>query len=207
MAEEIDLAGLLRSGDRLAWSAGPMEPTDLLAALDRQLDRVPRVSALLNLSLQNTVDAARLASRATVTALGGAVTNRRFQEIGALDVLPINYSALPDLVAGGRLPIDVVLLQLAADGRGFNLSLMVDHLADAVPAARAVVAEINDLLPVTCGETSHRSRRCRPVDRGVATAVRASIAANSCNRARDRRPCPPSRRGRRNAANWAGVAA
>ena len=49
------------------------------------------------------MDAARLASRATVTALGGAVTNRRFQEIGALDVLPINYSAMPDLVASGRL--------------------------------------------------------------------------------------------------------
>ena len=42
MAEEIDLAGLLRPGDRLAWSAGPMEPTDLLGVLDRQLDRVPR---------------------------------------------------------------------------------------------------------------------------------------------------------------------
>ena len=147
MAEEIDLAGLLRPGDRLAWSAGPMEPTDLLAVLDRQLNHVPRVSALLNLSLQTTVDAARLASRATVTALGGAVTNRRFQEIGALDVLPINYSALPDLVASGRLPIDVVLLQLTAAGRAFNLSLMVDHLADAVPAARVIVAEINDLQP------------------------------------------------------------
>jgi acyl-CoA hydrolase len=153
MAEEIDLAGLLRPGDRIAWSAGPMEPTDLLAVLDRQLDRVPRVSALLNMSLQTTVDAGRLASRATVTALGGAVTNRRFQEIGALDVLPINYSALPDLVASGRLPIDVALLQLAADGSAFNLSLMVDHLADAVPTARVVVAEVNDLLPVTCGET------------------------------------------------------
>ena len=49
MAEEIDLAGLLRPGDRLAWSAGPMEPTDLLAVLDRA-NRVPRVSALLNLA-------------------------------------------------------------------------------------------------------------------------------------------------------------
>ena len=62
-----------------------------------------RWSALLNVSFQTAVDAARLASRATVTALGGAVTNRRFQEIGALDVLPINYSAMPDLVASGRL--------------------------------------------------------------------------------------------------------
>ena len=102
MAEEIDLAGLLRPGDRLAWSAGPVEPTHLLGVLDRQLDCAPPVSVLLNVSFQTAVDAARLASRATVTALGGAVTNRRFQEISALDVLPINYSAMPDLVASGR---------------------------------------------------------------------------------------------------------
>ena len=104
MAEEIDLAGLLRPGDRLAWSAGPVEPTHLLGMLDRQLDCAPPVSVLLNVSFQTALDAARLASRATVTALGGAVTNRRFQEIGALDVLPINYSAMPDLwpADGGR---------------------------------------------------------------------------------------------------------
>jgi hypothetical protein len=47
--------------------------------------------------LENTIDAKRLASRMHVVALGGAGTNRRFQEIGALDVLPISYSALPDL--------------------------------------------------------------------------------------------------------------
>ena len=119
----------------------------------RQLDRVPRFSVLLNISLEQSIDAARLASRMQIVALGGAVTNRRFQNIGALDALPINYSMLPDLVASGRLAIDVVLLQLSADGHAFNFSLMVDHLADAVPRARTVVAEINDLLSVACGDT------------------------------------------------------
>jgi acyl-CoA hydrolase len=153
MVEDIALAGLLRPGDSIAWSAGPVEPTHLLGVLDSQLDQAPRVSAILNLSLQTAIDAERLASRAAVLALGGAVTNRRFQAIGALDVLPINYSALPGLVASGRLRVDVVLLQLSADEGAFNLSLMIDHVADAVPVARVVVAEINDRLPVTCGET------------------------------------------------------
>jgi len=190
MAEEINLAGLLRPGDRLAWSAGPVEPAHLLGVLDRQLDRAPRVSALLNVSFQTTVDASRLASRATVTALGGAVTNRRFQEIGALDVLPINYSAMPDLVTSGRLPIDVVLLELAADSGDFNLSLMVDHVADAVPRARVVVAEINDLLPVTFGETrieaadvdhvAHVSRPPFEVASRASRAIEHEIAAHVC---------------------------
>jgi acetyl-CoA hydrolase len=195
MAEEIDLAGLLRPGDRLAWSAGPMEPSDLLGLLDRQLDRAPRVSVLLNISLQATLDAARLASRASVIALGGAVTNRRFQEIGALEVLPVNYSALPDLVAGGRLPIDVVLLQLAAHGDDFNCSLMVDYLADALPHARAVVAEINDRLPVTFGETRieaahvdrtvHVSRPLLEVPSRASRAIEREIAVHVCRLVED----------------------
>src|SRR5262244_1255609 len=88
MTEEIDIAGLIKAGGRVAWSAGPVEPTQLLRTLDKQLDRVPRASTLINLSLENTIDAKRLASRMHVVALGGAGTNRRFQEIGALDVLP-----------------------------------------------------------------------------------------------------------------------
>jgi acyl-CoA hydrolase len=190
MAEEIDIAGLLRPGDGLAWSTGPVEPVHLLGVLDRQLDRVPQVSALLNVSFQTAIDAARLASRATVTAFGGAVTNRRFQEIGALDVLPINYSAVPDLVANGSLPIDVVLLQLAASNDAFNLSLMVDHAADAVPRARVVIAEINDLLPVTFGETRiemgdvdhmvHVSRPPFELHSRATRLVEREIAAHVC---------------------------
>jgi hypothetical protein len=137
MAEEIDLAGLIRTGDRVAWSAGPVELAQLLRTLDKQLDRVPRLSILLNLSLENSIDAKRLAARSHVVALCGAGTNRRFQDIGALDVLPI----------------EVVLLQPAADGDTFNFSLMVDHLADAVFGAQTIVAEINNLLPVTYRDT------------------------------------------------------
>jgi acetyl-CoA hydrolase len=167
-----------------------VEPAHLLGVLDRQLDRVPRVSVLLNVSLLTAMDAARLASRATVTAFGGAVTNRRFQEIGALDVLPINYSAMPDLVTSGRFPIDVVLLQLAADDGAFNLSLMVDHVADAVPRARVVVAEINDLLPVTFGEARieaadvdhvvHVSRAPFEVPTRASRPIEHDIAAHVC---------------------------
>jgi acyl-CoA hydrolase len=153
MPDQLDLAAIIQRGDRIAWSAATAEPAALLALLERQLDSLARGSVLLNLSLASSIDAARLAERMHITALGGAGTNRRFQEFGALDVLPCNYSTLPDLVAQGRLGIDVVLVQLAADGAAYNLSLMVDHLADAIPRARTVVAEINDGLPVTFGET------------------------------------------------------
>jgi len=90
----------------------------------------------------------------------------------------------------GDHPIDVVLLQLAADGGAFNLSLMVDHVADAVPLARVVVAEINDLLPVTFGETRigaadvdhvvHVSRPPFELPSRASRAIEREIAANVC---------------------------
>jgi acyl-CoA hydrolase len=192
MADPIDLAALIRAGDRLAWSGGPMEPAALLGVLEGQLHRVPRATVLLNISFAQAIDAARLASRMHVVALGGAVTNQRFH--GALDVLPINYSLLPALAASGDLAIDVVFLQLTADGDVFNQSLMVDHLADAVPRARCVVAEINDLLPATYGETfidaavvDHRiavsrrppelpARPARGIDKEIAAHVNRLVA-------------------------------
>ena len=52
------------------------------------------VSCLLNITLAKAIDTERMARHMRVTALGGSVSNRRFSEIGALDVLPINYGAL-----------------------------------------------------------------------------------------------------------------
>ena len=154
MTEKINLAALINEGDRIAWSGVAMEPNELLGILESQLESLPSdTSCLLNISLANAIDAERLAARMRITAIGGSVTNKRFGDIGALDVLPINYGAIPDLIASGMLKIDCVLLQVAADGANYNRSMMVDYLTDAVPRARTVIAEVNDQLPITFGET------------------------------------------------------
>jgi acetyl-CoA hydrolase len=154
MSEAIDFAAVVRPGDSIAWSGAAVEPTELLRQFEAALERMPSGKVLLNLGLTTSIDATRLAARHKVRALGGATTNRRFQEIGALDVLACHYSALPDLVASGRLAIDVVLAQVAPEGTGFNCGPMVDYLADAIPRARFVAAEVNEQLPVTFGETA-----------------------------------------------------
>ncbi len=132
-----------------------MEPLGLLATLEQQLDRVPAgVSALLNISITDGIDAGALSKALKVIALGGSITNRRFGVAGGLDILPANYSTLPELVRTGALRLDCVFLQAAPCKGGYNLSLMVDYLADALDGARVVVAEVNDLLPVTFGDTA-----------------------------------------------------
>jgi acyl-CoA hydrolase len=150
----MDVAGLIEPGDRVAWAPAALEPVELLAALEAGLHRVPQSTALLNISVTNAIDPVLLAERMHVVALGGAVTNRRFQKLGALDVIPVNYSALPGLVADGTLGIDVVLTHVAPDKGNYNASLMVDHLSDAIPKARVVVALVNDQLPIVFGDVA-----------------------------------------------------
>lgn len=151
---ELDIAGLLRAGDRLAWSGISGEPVSLLGLLAEQAERIPAgVSAFANISITDQTDAARLGRALAIRALGGSVHNRRYADAGGLAIVPANYSALPGLIARGRIGFECVLLQAAPDGAGFNHSLIVDHAAHAAAAARVVVAEVNDRLPVVHGDT------------------------------------------------------
>ena len=155
MTDPLDLAGLLKAGDRIAWAGIALEPLQLLEIFEDQLSRVPPdVSALLNISLTESIDAQKLTEALKVIAIGGSVTNRRYQAAGGLHILPTNYSMMPELVHSGVIQLDCIFLQVAAAASQFNLSLTVDFLADALGKARVVVAEVNDQLPVTFGDTS-----------------------------------------------------
>lgn len=154
MSEDLHFKRIIQDGDTVAWSSGTAEPKWSLAQLNAQLDDLPRATALIGLSLSDTIDAARLARRMHVKALGGAGTNRRFQDVGALDVLPAHYSALPDLVAQGILKIDVAMVQLAGDEDDLRLTPALDHVRDAVPRARVVIGELNDQAPHLTGDTT-----------------------------------------------------
>ena len=154
MSEDLDFKRIIREGDTVAWSGGTAEPSRSLTQLNAQLDDLPRATALIGLSLSDTLDAARLAKRMHVKALGGAGTNRRFQDAGALDVLPAHYSALPDLVAQGILKVDVAMVQLAGDEGDLRLTPALDHVRDAVPRARVVIGELNEQAPHLTGDTT-----------------------------------------------------
>lgn len=151
---DLLIADLVEPGDTLMWGMGQAEPLALLQRLNAEIDALPSpCKAVLGLTLTETLDAARFSERVAVRAFGGAGTNRRFQDLGNLDALPMNYSAVPGAIRSGTLRIDVALTALAPDGSVFNLGPIADYIADAVATARVVVAEINDQLPVTFGDT------------------------------------------------------
>lgn len=188
MSEPFDLARLVCEGDCISWAGAAAEPVGLVQMLNDALPRLPACTGLANVGLTTHLDPARVAGRMRVKALGGASTNRRFQEVGALDVMPFHYGSLPDLVRDGYLRIDVALVTLAADGDVWRFSPQVDFLADALPVARVVAAEINDQAPVLFGETGvaradvdhlmHVSRPLTTMRPSKPGGVEATIGAN-----------------------------
>jgi acyl-CoA hydrolase len=86
--------------------------------------------------------------------LGGASAGRRFFAGGADNVVPANISDVPGLVASGRLPIDIVLLQVRGpnDAGRYNAGLGIEHLQAAIGRARLVIAQVNPELPWTYGD-------------------------------------------------------
>ena len=74
---------------------------------------------------------------------------------GQLDYVPISLEEVPELLASGRLPIDVALLQVSPpDARGFvSLGVSVDLAPAVLSVARSVIAEVNPAMPRTHGES------------------------------------------------------
>ena len=74
---------------------------------------------------------------------------------GDADFVPVFLSDIPSLFSPGRIPLDVALLQLSPpDRHGYcTLGTSVDAALAASQAARYVVAEINEQMPRTHGNT------------------------------------------------------
>jgi acyl-CoA hydrolase len=153
LPEALDFARLIRGGETIGWAEATAEPVLLTRLLDAQAERCPpfRIFFPLTFSDAFAVDHANV----TVTALGGGSAGRRFFAGGAGNVIPANISDVCALVESGRLPIDIVLLQVSGpDERGrYNAGLGIEHLHSAIARARVVVAQVNPELPWTHGDT------------------------------------------------------
>jgi acyl-CoA hydrolase len=75
---------------------------------------------------------------------------------GRADYTPIFLSEIEGLFETGALPLDVVLMQVSPpDAHGFvSLGTTVDCTLTAIRYARTVIAEVNQQMPRTHGETT-----------------------------------------------------
>jgi acetyl-CoA hydrolase len=186
--ETLDLTSIVRSGDTVIWSQGPSEPLSLTQALVRQRHQIGKFRAFLGSCYSKTFEPAQ-ADCIDFIGLGAVGLTRKILEAGALQVIPCHLSELASMIRERQLKIDVLLLQVSENDRGdYSYGSVCSYLSEAVRAARAVVAEVNDQAPHTnCIERihpdliSHYVRVSRPliaVPSRQWTAEDAAIAKN-----------------------------
>jgi len=151
--EALDFTQLIRAGETIGWAEATAEPVFLTRLLDAQAERCPPFRVFFALTFSDGFAADH--PNVTVTALGGASAGRRFFAGRGDNVIPANISDISGLVSSGRLPIEVVLLQVSGpDETGrYNAGLGIEHLHAAIGRARLVIAQVNPELPWTHGDT------------------------------------------------------
>ena len=144
----------LKAGDHIVIGQACGEPTTLVEALIEQGRDIPGLSAFIATSFSGlftpaTADSFALSSMGAIGAL------RSMTKAGKLQVIPVHVSQVGPLITAGIIPCDVAMIQVSpADEQGnHSCGLISDYVRAAVDKARVVIAEINEAVPFTPGET------------------------------------------------------
>ncbi|MFI5337138.1 MAG: acetyl-CoA hydrolase/transferase family protein [Opitutales bacterium] len=150
-----DAVALIPNGSRAFLHGGAATPTPLVEALAARRDleglRLYHVHTEGPMPVLNPECQGRIRS---VSFFTGAAARPAIAEDRA-DFMPVFLSDIPYLFNNGRLPIDVAILQLSPpDKHGFcTLGTSVDCARAAFDNARIIIAEINEQMPRTHGES------------------------------------------------------
>ncbi|MEU5880603.1 acetyl-CoA hydrolase/transferase C-terminal domain-containing protein [Spirillospora sp. NPDC047279] len=153
-ATGLDLARLLRPGDRIVIGQACGEPTTLVEALIEQGGGIGGLSAFIATSFSGLFTPASTA-RIRVASMGAIGTLRALAKEHRLQVIPCHVSQVGPMIEAGTLGCDIAFVQVSAatDAEGrHSFGLIGDHVRAAVTAARVVVAEVNDQVPFVHGE-------------------------------------------------------
>jgi len=146
----------VQSGMRMYIHPGCAEPEVLVKAL---IARGPAVEDVEIVHLMTMGDAGYIAPeleshfRHNAIFIGGNV--RKAVNEGRADYTPVYLSEVEDLFESGAMPLDVALIQVSPpDAHGFcSFGVGVDTTLTAAKCARYVVAQVNDQMPRTYGDS------------------------------------------------------
>jgi hypothetical protein len=118
---------------------------------------LPAIPRVLSADLQR--QSCRRSSECHHHRLGRRRRRKAVFAEGADNVVPANISDVPRLVTSGRLPIDIVLLQVSGpdDTGRYNAGLGIEHLQAAIGRARLVIAQM--FLDPRCSKSNARASR------------------------------------------------
>lgn len=146
----------VRSGMRVYIQPGCAEPETLVEALLKRAPFVQNVEVVHLLTLGNA-DYVKPEMeghfRHNAMFIGGNV--REAINDGRADYTPMYLSEVEELFESGAMPIDVALIQVSPpDSHGFcSFGVGVDTTLTAARCARHVIAQVNDQMPRTYGDS------------------------------------------------------
>lgn len=156
LMSERDALRCVESGMRVYIHPGCAEPETLVEAL---MERAPYVRDVEIVHLLTLGSAPYVAPemaghfRHDAMFIGGNV--REAVNDGRADYTPIFLSEIEELFERNEMPLDVALIQISPpDGHGFcSFGVGVDTTLTAARCARYVVAQVNDQMPRTYGDS------------------------------------------------------
>lgn len=150
---EVDFSSLVRAGDHIAWPQGTGEPVGLTRRLMEQQEALPPVTLVLGMVTSGTLGLPR-AGNFRYLCFNGAGGARKAVAWSEGRVVPAHLSAIPELIATRRVPIDVALIRVRPtdDSDMLSLGVMCDFVHEMVGAARVVIAEMDERMPLTADD-------------------------------------------------------
>ncbi len=156
MTAEEAIRHYIRSGMRIFLSGNCGVPQRLLAALVEYATNLENVEIVQVLTV-GPADyvAPGMERHIRVNTLFISDNVRRAVQEGRADFTPCFLSEIPGLFRSGRLPLDVALIQVSPpDDHGFcSFGVEVGITKPAAHSARIVIAEVNEHMPRTLGDS------------------------------------------------------
>jgi acyl-CoA hydrolase len=150
-----DAVRRVASGDRVFVHGAAATPTGLLDALCARTDLGGVELYHLHTNGPAPFAEPGVAGRLHSNSLFVGPPLRKAVDEGRADFIPVFLSDIPSLFHCGAVPLDVALLSLSPPDRQGNCTLgtSVDAARAAADTARLVIAEINEQMPRTHGNT------------------------------------------------------
>jgi 4-hydroxybutyrate CoA-transferase len=145
----------LRSGDRVFVHGASATPTPLVEAMCARDDLHDVTLYHLHTTGPAPFLEPRYAGRFfSVSLFAGGAARAPIAE-GRADFIPVFLSEIPALFTSGAIPLDVALVQLSPPDRHGDCTLgtSVDCALAAVRSAKRVIAEVNEQMPRTLGNS------------------------------------------------------
>jgi 4-hydroxybutyrate CoA-transferase len=146
----------VRSGTRVYIQPGCAEPEILVEALMRRAPELQDVEIVHMMTMGAAPYVApEMAGHFRHNAMFIGANVRDAINDGRADYTPINLSEIEQLFESGAMPIDVALIEVSPpDSHGYcSFGVGVDTTLTAARCARYVVAQVNDHMPRTYGDS------------------------------------------------------